>query len=245
MDAYTPDVTEELGQPWDFKFEGTKLAMREDLAFCWRMKKLGLRVLVDPSIPLIHHKKQPIGKQHFDAALIHIQNLDKVSDGIPGWMNGNELEKLGELANKSDSVIEVGSWKGRSTKVLLEHCCGPVYAVDTWNGSSNDVTRFPAEVQDVYAEFIRNVGHYPNLKVVRGRSPEIANGFDGDNADLVFIDASHDYESVKADLEAWSPHCRKILCGHDYNGAFPGVMKAVKEKFEKINLCDSLWWVEL
>jgi hypothetical protein len=36
--------------------------------------------------------------------------------------------------------------------------------------------------------------------------------------DLVFLDASHDYESVKKDIAVWAPHVRPggILCGHDY-----------------------------
>jgi GT2 family glycosyltransferase len=65
MDAFTPEVTEKYGKPWDFYFKGTKLIYREDVAFCWRLKQLGFRVLVDPEIKLNHLKKQPIGEQHF------------------------------------------------------------------------------------------------------------------------------------------------------------------------------------
>ena len=58
--------------------------------------------------------------------------------------------------------------------------------------------------------------------------------FDDSSVDLVFIDANHTYEHVKEDIEAWYPKIRDggILSGHDFNGDFPGVEKAVREYFE-------------
>ena len=56
--------------------------------------------------------------------------------------------------------------------------------------------------------------------------------------DFVYIDARHDYESVKEDLEAWSAKVRPggILAGHDYvDGDLPQgefyVKSAVDEFF--------------
>jgi hypothetical protein len=46
-------------------------------------------------------------------------------------------------------------------------------------------------------------------------------------ADMVFIDAGHEYEEVRADILAWKPKARKLLCGHDY--PFPQVKRAVHE----------------
>jgi hypothetical protein len=66
--------------------------------------------------------------------------------------------------------------------------------------------------------------------------------------DVVFIDALHDYESVKHDIELWWPLVRPggYLCGHDYNHKWPGVMRAVAERFNLMDVClgpDSMWWV--
>ena len=67
--------------------------------------------------------------------------------------------------------------------------------------------------------------------------------------DFVFIDASHDYESVKADIKAWYPKIKKggIISGHDYPG-FNGAVKAVDEfvNEQKHNLNfdaeEACWW---
>ncbi len=52
-------------------------------------------------------------------------------------------------------------------------------------------------------------------------------------ADLVFIDASHEYNSVRRDILAWKRHVGTggVLCGHDFSSPFPGVVAAVKELF--------------
>jgi len=50
-------------------------------------------------------------------------------------------------------------------------------------------------------------------------------------ADLVYVDASHDYEDVLADLVSYYPLVRPggILFGDDFGDAWPGVPKAVTE----------------
>jgi hypothetical protein len=92
---------------------------------------------------------------------------------------------------------------------------------------------------------MKNVGHYPNLKVIKGDSIETAKSFNGKKVDMVFIDGEHTYEGVKADIEAWLPKTKKIICGHDYSDKWPGVKRAVDEHFENIKVADSIWMVEL
>ena len=54
-----------------------------------------------------------------------------------------------------------------STYALLNGCHGPVYAVDHWLGSPNelDAAHKEAKTQDIYAQFMANVGHFKNLVV--------------------------------------------------------------------------------
>ena len=60
---------------------------------------------------------------------------------------------------------------------------------------------------------------------------------------FVYIDALHDYDSVKADIAAWWPQVKPggVLAGHDFHSGNPetaGVARAVREfaKAEKLHL---------
>jgi len=166
----------------------------------------------------------------------------KYTNNIEGWMMPGELEVLYDQAQKAESVIEIGSWKGRSTHALLSGCKGTVYAVDHFQGSvGEEEAHAEAKTGDIYAQFMKAVGHFPNLKVCRGASLSIAALFDqqGIKADMVFIDGGHTYEEIKADIAAWLPKAKKVICGHDYN--WPGVKRAVDEYFGTVEVYQSLW----
>jgi Methyltransferase domain len=68
-------------------------------------------------------------------------------------------------------------------------------------------------------------------RIMQTTSVEAAAQVPDAGLDFAYIDALHDYDSVKADLEAWFPKVRPggILAGHDY--PMPGVRAAVDEFF--------------
>lgn len=87
-----------------------------------------------------------------------------------------------------------------------------------------------------------------NWKYFNGKSSEVAKELK--HLDFVYIDAEHDYESVKQDIELWWPNVVEggIFGGHDYlNETTPGVRQAVNEFVSKNNLelhiKDLDWWV--
>jgi len=161
-------------------------------------------------------------------------------------MPEKEIETLKELASDMDSVVEVGCWIGDTTKELLKQC-NNVYAVDNFKGSNgeNEITSIIAHGRDIHQEFLDNVGESDKLTILKGDSIEMAHKFNGKKVDMVFIDAGHDYEEVKADIDSWLPKCTKVISGHDYNDNFPGVKKAVDEKFDNVTVKDSIWSVIL
>lgn len=66
--------------------------------------------------------------------------------------------------------------------------------------------------------------------------------------DIAFIDALHDYESVKQDIALWWPKVRigGMLCGHDFNHQWPGVERAVADSFNLMQVgiaSDSVWFI--
>jgi len=149
---------------------------------------------------------------------------------IQGWMSPNELNWLYERAKEMESVVEIGCWKGKSTHALLSGCPGPVFAVDHFQGNSDELKGQHAEAtrHDIGEDFKRNVGHFPNLVLMRMASIGASKFFKDKSINMVFIDGCHIKEEVKADIQAWMPVCRRLLCGHDFS--------VIKEALTDMNL---------
>ena len=168
-------------------------------------------------------------------------------EGIDGWMTHGELDWLYRTAKKVGSILELGSWKGRSTHALLSGCPGTVTCVDTWKGSLDprDMTNAQAKAEDILATFQKNVGHFTNLEICQMESAEAAAKFiaEGRKFDMVFIDAGHTYEEVKRDIELWRPLAKVILSGHDYlPETWMGVCQAVDECCGRTYKAESIWY---
>jgi predicted O-methyltransferase YrrM len=123
-------------------------------------------------------------------------------------------------------VIEVGCWFGFSTRHLatLLPPGGVVYAVDHWTGSLENqegAHAWTPKLPYLYEQFLSNVIHEnltDKIIPVRMNSLEASRYLKGTKPDLIYIDASHDYESVYADLAAWYPLVKGhgFMCGDDY-----------------------------
>jgi len=93
---------------------------------------------------------------------------------------------------------------------------------------------------DVWKAFCENTKGQ-QISAMPGKSVEIAKSW-GPGAtprDLIFIDAEHTYEALKADIEAWWPHLKDggIMAFHDYRTSqFPGVTQAIHERFGEANV---------
>jgi hypothetical protein len=163
---------------------------------------------------------------------------------IEGWMQVPELVWLHAAAAQVASVVEIGSWKGRSTCALLTGCRGVVHAVDHWQGSVGEQdAHIEARLKDVHAEFAANVGHFGNLVEHRMSSAEAAREVAA--AEMVFIDGGHEYDDVVQDIALWRGKATKILCGHDYD--WDGVKRAVDECFGDVvsNPAGNIWAVAM
>ena len=168
---------------------------------------------------------------------------------IHGWMEPMELMWLGIQASRCNRICEIGSWKGRSTRALVDNALGTVLAVDTWAGSGGEDDL--AKVDDpekLFQEFLTNMAGVPEgkLTILKDTSLNAAKWCAENNTlfDMIFIDADHSYESVKADILAWFPLLSEggIICGHDYIYSWPGVVKAVNEIFPDHVMCaDTIW----
>lgn len=126
-----------------------------------------------------------------------------------------------------NTVIEIGSWLGSSTRTFAELAQDKVYAIDTWLGSKEheEDPRLPF----LYQQFLSNIkfaGFADKVVPCRMNSLEAAAALNI-KADLIYIDASHDIPNVYSDILAWSDHLNVggILCGDDWD--WPTVKQAV------------------
>jgi predicted O-methyltransferase YrrM len=123
-------------------------------------------------------------------------------------------------------MAEIGSWLGTgSTQVFLQELApfegAELTCVDTWRGNANVQRHLDIVAQyDVYGTFLHNVarsGSTTRMTPKEMDSLAAAETFPDGSLDLVFIDADHSYQAVKADIAAWRPKVKPdgILCGHD------------------------------
>ena len=163
-----------------------------------------------------------------------------INYSIPGWMSEPELLWLHETSKRMTSVLEIGSFKGRSTYVLCTGCPGPVFAVDMFQG---DPTVFGEG--NFYKEFYANVGHFKNLVVFRTDSFSAAQFFRPKSIDMIFIDGDHTEAGVITDLKAWWLIGNKLICGHDLRPESE-IEIALKKFDTNYSLAvDSIWKYEI
>jgi predicted O-methyltransferase YrrM len=170
------------------------------------------------------------------------------ASAIDGWMSETELLWLASRAREAKVIVEVGSYKGRSTRALADNCPGVVYAVDPWDGIYvfDSGRECPIETRQ-WEVFARNMVDHLDLGKVVALKHQFKDALAvlPTGVDLVFLDGDHRYESVVQDI-AWGSGLLRpggILSGHDYAHAeWPGVKRAVDLAFSDTQVVDSIWW---
>ena len=199
----------------------------EDAAFFARWISIGGHLWLDPGIDLKHFD----GNRTYEAHTLDIFRLPDGGAGlaelaktirpaldIEGWLTEPQALALASAARRVErgSVVELGSWKGRSTAVLGLACKGRrhVVAVDNFTGSPTEfcgaqaeATVHPEGIFQQWHENIRRLDLLDTVTVVRSDSTAAAKDHaPADGIGLLFIDAEHTKERVLADFRAWEPH---------------------------------------
>jgi hypothetical protein len=157
--------------------------------------------------------------------------------------------------------VEVGVKEGVFSETLLAAWNGRhLISVDPWKAASEEqyinLDNVSQEVHDrFYAEAVRRLNRFgERCTIWRMTGREAALRIPHHSLDFVYLDARHDYASVRRDLEEWFPRVRPtgIIAGHDYidgtfvNGEF-GVRSAVDDFFAarslrvRVTFTDSPW----
>lgn len=163
------------------------------------------------------------------------------ADRIVGMMPILRLSWLADQASSHQRIVEIGCWRGRTTRALCDATSGKVTAVDTWEGSPelyDDLNFYKTISGDsdwAYHEFLHNMEGTPNLEIVRKASLRAAEQLakEGRTFDMIFLDGLHDYANVLADIRAWFPLLERdgMICGDDFQ--HPDVCHAVEDYFKQ------------
>lgn len=150
-------------------------------------------------------------------------DVRSVAGAIEGWLSDAQGSALFEAAAGTTGkglIVEIGSWKGRSTAWLAAGArlaAARVYAIDPHAGSRED----PAAA--TLGEFRANLARAGVADVVEPlvmTSAEAARALDGP-VELLFIDGDHSYDAVRLDADLWLPRLVEggVVMFHDVGAA--------------------------
>ena len=139
---------------------------------------------------------------------IEFQLSMNAANNVEGFLYGTAealLYSLAKKCNGSGVIVEIGSWKGRSTVLLAKGSKAGqrvrIYAIDPHEGSAED------ERLNTFSEFKKNIANAQAEDIVVpivNTSEGAANDFLEPCA-LIFVDGSHTSDSVKQDFVSWYP----------------------------------------
>lgn len=173
-------------------------------------------------------------------------------EDLPGWFDYADLYREAvEAAPNFATFVEIGVGFGKSISYLAELAIKHtkklrIIGVDPWiDDWESDKPTWGANFASLGRELggpfnaVTTLMHQkcPHLleyvNLVRMRSVQAARMFDDGSVFFVFVDGSHHYEDVREDLAAWQPKVAPggIFAGHDFTDSFPGVQRAVHERF--------------
>lgn len=172
-------------------------------------------------------------------------------EDIPGWFDYMEVwhEVVGRL--KGGILIEVGNYLGKGLCALGEvvkksgkpfHVIGVDWCVGsgTENGHNLHAEALSNGGGSLAGQLHRNVmecGLADIITLMVGSSEQVATLFPEKSLAMVFIDASHDYDSVVKDIKTWLPKVQSggFLCGDDVgipgevNPVWPDIKRALND----------------
>jgi MMP 1-O-methyltransferase len=140
---------------------------------------------------------------------------------LPGMLTRAEVEclfRLGQFNERDGVIVEIGSWKGKSTAALGRGAASAhadkVYAIDP-----HRICPEEGYFEDTEAEFLANlqrVGVHNHVVPMIMTSEEASRGWNHP-VRVLWIDGDHRYEAAKLDFTLWEPHLVEggIVAMHD------------------------------
>ena len=165
-----------------------------------------------------------------DIPIADYENIKSHVETISGFLvPGQEKYLFDKVKSLPDDavIVEIGSYKGRSTTAMAYACKGTnkkIHCIDVWDST---LDMWKKNIQD------NNLSEF--VIPYQGFSHQVLNSYELLNAvsgiDFVFIDGSHKYEDVLKDFEMIFPMVKDNgwIAFHDVVLTFQGVEKVWNE----------------
>lgn len=142
----------------------------------------------------------------FESVLRSVEKVD-------GWMTDGQARRLFDAAERTNSgqtIVEIGSFRGRSTIVLASAAPSGVrvMAIDPHAGNDRgpqEIEGFAAEAADDHAVFTANLaaaGVADRVTHIREFSDRAQTSVSGE-VQVLYIDGAHRYGPARADIRDW------------------------------------------
>ena len=206
--------------------------MTDDLYFFHKVEQAGLKVIAHGGVLPVHWDqkghpftlprdsypmqlvKDPMWYAAFgvlDRNLVAPERQIQLPDGFLSQEEANELLELA----RGKRVLEMGAFKGRST-VCMALSAESVTSVD-WHGGDIHVNKVNYG-NSTWEEYSKNIASYPNITPIKGRFedeiPKLVAA--RESYEMVFVDGSHDKQSVIRDMGYAMSFRPSVIAVHDW-----------------------------
>ena len=190
-----------------------------------------------------------------------IEDAWQAAQEVPGFLGEKEARFLGLLAAcipAEGVIVEIGSFKGRSTvmlaKVASHYGRGPVVAIDPHTqilSTARDEDAHPS-TYDEFVEALRRAGVEKHVDVRHSFSKDVVRTWD-QPVRFLWIDGDHSYQGAKTDFDGFLPFVSAmgVVALHDALNNFPGPIRVFVEemlrpdRFGPAGFVQSIAWAQL
>lgn len=152
-----------------------------------------------------------------------------MGNDIRGWFDFQDFYDMAVEKYASGNFLEIGGYAGKSCLYLCERI--------KQKGKDIFVSVIDLFPGDLAEEFKRNLIMH-DVNIIKGDSAIVHAYVANKSMDMIYIDAAHDYASVKNDLKNFYGKIKGggLMGGHDYFEPTCGVKQAVHDFADENNL---------
>lgn len=142
-----------------------------------------------------------------------------VTEPIEGWFSKEEAKYLWDLCEElpeHSKIVEIGSYKGRSSSILLYWTKERAHSL-----TLIDAFCYPHNSADLLSARLDGMGYQGHYDLIYSASLEAAARLEDKTVDLILIDGDHTYGGVERDFNSYNPKVKPygVIAFHDYYNA--------------------------